>query len=264
LGHRFSNVIQASNCEIEDRLMGAIILEVCVDTVDDANAAREAGAGRVELCSCLELGGLTPSFGLVKNAIHSGIPLFVMIRPRAGDFVYSRTELDCMAGDIECLREVGVSGFVFGALDSSNNLDEPALEKLIAACSGLPAILNRAIDLSADPIKSLEVAMQLGFERVLTSGAATSAVNGLAMLTKFFAIAEDQIIIVPGGCVTPETIDELLAALPVLEIHASCKKPLVIDREAGVDVNVGRIDEQVRYQTDPEAVSNLVDILNSQ
>jgi copper homeostasis protein len=264
LGHRFSSVIQASNCEIEGRLMGAIILEVCVDTPGDANVAREAGAGRIELCSCLELGGLTPSFGLVKNGIHPGIPLFAMIRPRAGDFIYSRTELDCMVGDIECLQELGVSGFVFGALDSSNNLDEPALEKLISACSGLPATLNRAIDLSADPIKSLEVAMQLGFERVLTSGAATSAVNGLAMLTKFFAIAEDQIIIVPGGGVTPETIDRLLATLPVREIHASCKKPLVIDRETGVEVNVGRVDEQVRYQTDPKAVRSLVDIINSQ
>jgi copper homeostasis protein len=244
--------------------MGAIILEVCVDTADDANAAREAGAGRIELCSCLELGGLTPSFGLVKNAIHSGIPLFAMIRPRAGDFVYSRMELACMAGDIECLQESGVSGFVFGALDSSNNLDERALERLISACNGLPATLNRAIDLSADPLESLQVAIRLGFERVLTSGAATSAVTGLAMLKKFLAIAEDQIIIVPGGGVTPETIDGLLAALPVREIHASCKMPVVTDREAGVVVNVGRVDEQVRYQTDPEAVRNLVDVINSQ
>jgi len=243
--------------------MGEIILEVCVDTADDAHAAREAGAGRIELCSCLELGGLTPSFGLVNNAIDSGSPLFAMIRPRAGDFIYSRTELDCMVGDIECLQESGISGFVFGALDSSNSLDEAALEKLISACNGLPATLNRAIDLSANPMESLQVAMQLGFERVLTSGAARSAVTGLAMLTKLFAIAEDQIIIVPGGGITPETIDGLLAALPIREIHASCKKPLVTDREAGVEVNVGRIDQQIRYQTDPEAVRILADIINS-
>ena len=244
--------------------MGAIILEVCVDSLDDANAAREAGAGRIELCSCLELGGLTPSYGFVKNAIHSDIPLFAMIRPRAGDFVYSGAELDCMVSDIECLQELGVSGFVFGALDLSNNLDEPALEQLISACNGLPTTLNRAIDLSADPMDSLQVAITLGFERVLTSGAATCVVTGLAMLTKFFAIAEDQIIIVPGGGVTPETIDGLLAALPVREIHASCKKPLVVDREACVEVIVGRVAEQLRYQTDPEAVRKLLEIINSQ
>ena len=244
--------------------MGAIILEVCVDTLDDANAAREAGAGRIELCSCLELGGMTPSYGLVKNAIHSDIPLFAMIRPRAGDFVYSRAELVCMVSDIECLQELGVSGFVFGALDASNNLDEPALEQLISACNGLPTTLNRAIDLSADPMNSLQVAIQLGFERVLTSGAATSVVTGLPVLAKLSAMAEDQIIIMPGGGVTPETVDELLAALPVREIHASCKKPVVIDREAGVEVNVGRVDERVRYHTDPEAVRNLLEIINSQ
>ena len=244
--------------------MGAIILEVCVDSLDDANAAREAGAGRIELCSCLELGGLTPSYGLVKNAIHSGIPLFAMIRPRAGDFVYSRAELDCMQSDIECLQESGVSGFVFGALDSSNNLDEPALEQLISACNGLPATLNRAIDLSTDPMKSLQVAIQLGFERVLTSGAATSVVIGLPVLAKLFAIAEDQIIIVPGGGVTSETIDGLLAALPIREIHASCKKPVEIDRDAGVEVNVGRVDEHVRYHTDPKAVRKLLDTIKSQ
>ncbi len=244
--------------------MGAIVLEVCVDSLDDANAARQAGAGRIELCSCLELGGLTPSYGLVKNTIHTDITLFVMIRPRAGDFVYSRAELDCMVSDIECLQELGVSGFVFGALDSSNNLDEPALEQLISACNGLPATLNRAIDLSAAPMNSLQVAIQLGFERVLTSGAATSAVTGLPVLAKFFALAEDKIIIVPGGGVTPETIDGLLDALPIREIHASCKKPVEIDREAGVEVNVGRIDEQVRYQTDPEAVRILLEIINSQ
>lgn len=243
--------------------MDPIILEVCVDSLTDANAAKEAGAGRIELCSSLELGGLTPSYGLASNAIPSDVPVFAMIRPRAGNFSWSRAELDCMISDIECLRELGVSGFVFGALDSRNNLDEAALEQLLSACNGLPATLNRAVDLSADPIDSLQVAIQLGFDRILTSGGSTSVIAGLPVLAKLFAIAEDKIIIVPGGGVTPETIDELLAALPIREIHASCKKPVVIDRAASVEVNVGRIDEQIRYQTDPEAVRKLLDTINS-
>ena len=173
--------------------MASITLEVCVDTLDDAVASRQMGASRIELCSALELGGLTPSYGLVKNAAAARIPAFAMIRPRAGDFVYSDPEVECMLTDIGCLREAGVSGFVFGALDSQDNLDESTLTRLIAACKGLPATLNRAFDFSADPIHALDVAIELGFDRILTSGASASVSTGLPLLSKLFERAKDHI-----------------------------------------------------------------------
>jgi copper homeostasis protein len=241
--------------------MTRITLEVCVDTLDDVVTSKQIGAGRIELCSSLELGGLTPSYGLVRHAVSLGIPVFAMIRPRAGDFVYSDLEVDCMHTDIEILREAGISGFVFGALDSQNELNETALSRLIAACKGLPATLNRAFDISADPIRTLDRAIELGFDRILTSGASASVTTGLPLLSKLFKRAKDRIIIVPGGGITPETVRELLENLPVREIHASCKKLVATGREASAQVNVGRGESQDRYRTDPDALKELLRII---
>jgi len=243
--------------------MSTITLEVCVDSLNDALISRDAGADRIELCSSLETGGLTPSIGLVRNILFSDIPVFAMIRPRAGDFIYSESEVTCMTTDIECLRESGISGFVFGALDSQNNLDEHSLEKLISACSGLPTTLNRAFDLSCDPIQSLEAAIQLGFDRILTSGASASVATGLPLLMKIFEKANNRIIIMPGGGVTPETVEVLLDNLPVREIHASCKSPVPAERKTSADVNVGRNDMQERFSTDPEILKKLLNFINS-
>ena len=243
--------------------MGKVTLEVCVDSLEDAFISRDAGADRIELCCSLETGGLTPSIGLVRNILFSDIPVFAMIRPRAGDFIYPESEVTCMLTDIECLRESGVSGFVFGALDSQNNLDERSLEKLISACKGLPTTLNRAFDLSSDPIQSLEVAIQLGFDRILTSGASASVTTGLPLLIRLFEKANNRIIIVPGGGVTPATVEDLLDNLPVREIHASCKSLVPAERNNSAGVNVGRNDMQERFSTDPGILKKLLNIINS-
>lgn len=255
------SVGESINDESSGRLMKNIILEVCVDTLDDAITSRDAGVGRIELCSSLEIGGLTPSHGLVKNAIFPDVPVFAMIRPRGGDFVYSEHEVTCMLTDIDCLQESGVSGFVFGALNSQGNLDGPVLERLICACKGLPTTLNRAFDLCVDPLYSLEVALQLGFDRILTSDAAPSVVTGLPLLKKLFAKAKDQITIMPGGGVTPETAENLLDELPIREIHASCKKRVMENRKTSANVNVGRTDMQQRYRTDAAALNDLLKII---
>ena len=244
--------------------MSSVTLEICVDTLDDAVTSRAAGAGRIELCSSLDAGGLTPSVGLVRNAAFSDTPVFAMIRPRAGDFVYSEAEVTCMISDIECLQELGISGFVFGALDSRNNLDERMLGKLIAACDGMSTTLNRAFDLCRDPLHSLEVAIQLGFERVLTSGASASVSKGMPLLKKLFVQAGDRVIIMPGGGVTPGTVQFLLDELPVREIHASCKSPVATSPKTNSDVNVGRNAIENRYRTDPVILGELLKIINSQ
>lgn len=243
--------------------MSKITLEVCVDAPDDAIAAATAGADRIELCAALETGGLTPSVGLVHSALPCDVPLFAMIRPRAGDFHYSAAEISCMLADIECLRDCGVSGFVFGALDTQNKLAEQTLEKLIAACNGMPVTLNRAFDLCNDPLQSLDLAVQLGFDRILTSGAAANVSTGLPLLKMLFEKAHERIIIMPGGGVTPDTITGLLHHLPIQEIHASCKSPVTTGQKSDSEVNVGRNDIVERFHTDPEILGNLLSAILS-
>jgi copper homeostasis protein len=243
--------------------MSNIILEVCADAPDDAATAASAGADRIELCTSLETGGLTPSVGLVRNAISSNVPLFAMIRPRAGDFHYSEAEVACMLADIECFQDCGISGFVFGALDPQNNLAEETLGKLIAACNGLPTTLNRAFDLCSDPLGALDLAIRLGFDRILTSGASSSVSAGLPLLAKLFEKADERIIIVPGGGVTPATVVNLLDNLPVREIHASCKSPARVGQKTISDVNLGRNDGQERFHTDAKILGELLRVIRS-
>lgn len=243
--------------------MSTIRLEVCVDTLDDAVTAVNAGAQRIELCSALEVGGLTPGIGLVQNAVLLDTPAFAMIRPRGGDFIYSKGDVDCMLTDIAQLQDAGVSGFVFGALNTDQDLDEKSLERLVAACNGLPATLNRAYDLSSNPMRSLDVAMHLGFDRILTSGAASSVVDGLPLLKKSFAAAKDRIVILPGGGVTPETVRILMDQLPLREVHASCKAPVRAASIPGNDVNIGRDVPQQRFRTDPQILRELLNVINS-
>jgi copper homeostasis protein len=242
--------------------MSKITLEVCVDTLDDVLTAASAGAQRIELCSSLETGGLTPSIGMARNAASCGVPVFAMIRPRAGDFDYSKTDIECMLSDIEFFQEAGISGFVFGALNSKGDLDERNLAKLITACNGMPATLNRAFDLCRDPIESLEIAVRMGFDRILTSGASVTVSSGLPLLEKLFAMASDRIIIIPGGGVTPASVGKLLDNLPIREIHASCKRLIPAKPTSSSDVNVGRSDVQDRFATDPGILGELLSIIN--
>lgn len=242
--------------------MSKIILEVCVDTIDDALAAASAGAQRIELCSSLETGGLTPSTGMARNVASCDAPVFAMIRPRAGDFDYSKSDIECMLTDIECLQEAGISGFVFGALDSQGNLHERHLTKLIAACNGMPATLNRCFDLCRDPMDALEGAIRMGFDRILTSGSSATASSGLALLRELFTKANDRIIIVPGGGVTPASVVNLLDNLPLSEVHASCKSLLAAKPTSSSAVNVGRSEPQGRFSTDPKIVTELLGIIN--
>ena len=243
--------------------MGKVTLEICVDTLDDAVTAETAGADRIELCSSLESGGLTPSIGLVRHAVDCDVPVFAMIRPRAGDFYYSDSDLTCMLSDVEILREAGVSGFVFGALNAQNELHVPVLEKLLSACNGMPATLHRAFDHCRDPMQSLDVAIQLGFDRILTSGASATVISGMPLLAQLFARAGERIIIMPGGGVTPITARQLLDNLPVSEIHSSCKSPVATSQNACSDVNVGRVDVGERFCTDAAIVREMQAILGS-
>lgn len=203
-----------------------ITLEICVDDAEGLHAAISGGADRIELCSALALGGLTPSAGLMVMAAASPVPVYAMIRPRAGDFRYSAAETAQMMQDIDAARHSGLAGVVFGANDATGRLDEPLLRQLSTHADGLGRTLHRAIDLVPDDAlaDAVALAIDLGFERILTSGGAQTAAEGLDRLQRSFALAEGRIMIMPGAGVTAASVSTLLHSVPVVEIHASCSQ----------------------------------------
>jgi copper homeostasis protein len=208
------------------------LLEVCVDTPEGLLAALRGGADRIELCAALGLSGLTPSAGLMRLAARQARASYAMVRPRAGDFCYSSMEFDVMRGDIDAVRAAGLPGAVLGASRPSGELDQEMLAKLIAHAIGLRLTLHRAFDLTPDPHAALEAAIDLGFERVLTSGGAKTAPLGAARLRELADQAGERIVVMAGGGVTAETIPALAAESGLGEFHGSFKGPLVMNERA--------------------------------
>ncbi|WP_257447818.1 copper homeostasis protein CutC [Archangium lipolyticum] len=207
--------------------MPRITLEVCVDDMAGLVAAAEGGADRIELCAALEVGGLTPSRGLMARAATLGLPVLAMIRPRAGDFVYDAATLDVMRADIDAAREAGLTGVVLGASRPDGRLDADALAALVAHATGLEVALHRAFDLVPDPLEALETAVSLGFARILTSGGCATALAGVETIAAVTRAAAGRLSIMPGSGVRPDTVSELLAKTGAREVHASCSVPHV-------------------------------------
>ncbi len=210
--------------------MTARLLEVCVDGPDGLAAAVAGGADRIELCAALELGGLTPSPGLMALAAGCGRPVMAMIRPRGGDFIFGAAELDLMIRDIDAVRAAGLTGVVIGASRPGGALDEAALTRLTVAASGLDVTLHRAIDLVPDVAEAVEVAVGLGIRRILTSGGKRSALAGIGTLRRTLDAAAGRLTVMAGAGLSTETVGDLLSALPdLVELHASCSLPLPPD-----------------------------------
>jgi copper homeostasis protein len=199
--------------------MSRILLEVCVDDAAGIRAAVDGGADRIELCAALALGGLTPSVGLMRLAAEAGVPTMAMIRPRAGDFVWSPEERRAMLAEIAGARAAGLQGVVIGASRPDGSLDGETLAELMAAASGLDVTLHRAIDLVPDVDAAIQLCHALGLTRVLSSGGAQVACDGLDRLSR---LAEAGFVVMPGGGVSAETIGLLATRLPLAEVHASC------------------------------------------
>ncbi len=204
----------------------SIGLEVAVDDSQGLAAAVQGGADRIELCSALDLGGLTPSYGLMREAATCGRPAYAMIRPRSGDFCYIKTEIAVMCDDIAAARLCGLQGVVFGALDGQNRLDAEVMAHLMGAAHGLGVTLHRAFDMIDDWRPALELAIDLGVERILTSGGAATAPAGAARLSDILDAAAGRIIIMPGAGISAQTISQLMH-LPLREVHASCSGPVL-------------------------------------
>jgi copper homeostasis protein len=226
-----------------------MILEVCVDTVAGLAAAVEGGADRIELCSALALGGLTPSAGFMRHAAGCSVPVMAMIRPRAGDFVWSEVELAAMEADIAAARAAGLAGVVLGASLPDGRLDGVALARLVGAARGLDLTLHRCFDLVPDMGAALEEAVVLGFRRILTSGAATAAEAGAGRIAALVARAAGRIVIMPGAGVTADNAARLLG-LGTGELHGSCSVCVAIE---GPGVTLG-FGPAVERRTDAATV----------
>jgi copper homeostasis protein len=209
-------------------MLDAITLEVCVDSVDGLQAALAGGADRIELCSALEIGGLTPTFGLLRAASRSPVPVVAMIRPRGGDFCFNEAEIQLMLDEVDAVAAAGLQGVVLGASLADGRLDQPTLARLVrrAVDHGLRCTLHRAIDLCPDLAQATGAAIELGFERILTSGGATRALDGLDGLQRCFDAAAGRITIMPGAGIHADNVQALLARLPLSEVHASCSEAL--------------------------------------
>lgn len=210
--------------------MGEFMLEVCVDSLDGAMEAERGGAGRLELCSSLSVGGVTPSYGLMKLVKeHIQIPVHVLIRPRAGDFVYSDLELAVMKADIECVGELGFQGVAVGVLTPSREIDVKAMHFLLQECQryNLSVTFHRAFDCVVEPLKAIKLISSLErVARVLTSGQESTAAEGIPLLRSLMAEAGSSVRILPGAGITDANATYLVSLLGATELHGSMRKEL--------------------------------------
>ncbi|MGN0975059.1 MAG: copper homeostasis protein CutC [Gemmiger sp.] len=237
------------------------LLEVCVDSYASAMAAIRGGADRLELCSALDIGGLTPWAALlVQIRRESDIPIRCLIRPRPGDFCYTDDEIDLLCAQIISLHRNGASGFVIGALNRDGTLNELAMRRLIGATGGAPTTLHRCIDVSFDPVETYDTAAALGVDTVLTSGCAAKCVDGMnvlgRLLTRRGITAGPEVMI--GAGVNAGVIRTVRSRYPKAKVfHMSGKtaqpSPMRFRRE-GVPMGAPGFDEWTNWVTDESAV----------
>ena len=203
-----------------------IVFEVCVDSVDAAVAAERGGARRVELCSDLLEGGLTPSHGTIEVARKRlGIEIMSMVRPRGGDFCYTEAEFDVMRHDVAAAKSLGADGVVLGLLSPDGTVDRERTAELIALARPLPVTFHRAFDMTRDPFEALDTLIALGVDRVLTSGQEPTVLEGSDLIAELIERAAGRIIVMPGGGITERTAPKIVRALRVSEMHFAALEP---------------------------------------
>lgn len=211
--------------ELETRDSSAPRVEICVDSAAGARVAREAGAARIELCSALELGGLTPSEGLLRHALEEfGGPVVVLLRPRAGDFVYDASELRTIEHELDtALRHGprGVSGIAVGVLTRDGEVDVRAMDRILDRARPLEVTFHRAFDLCRDLDRALDAMLHLGIDRVLTSGGRASAASSTSTIRRLVERAGARLSVMPGGGVTAANVSAVLTETGAREVHGS-------------------------------------------
>ncbi|MEZ4735815.1 MAG: copper homeostasis protein CutC [Caldilineaceae bacterium] len=239
-----------------------ITLEICVDAVEGALAAQAGGAQRVELCDNLLEGGTTPSVGMIALTRQQlAIGLQVIIRPRGGDFCYSALEFEVMKYDVLQAKQLGADGVVIGLLNPDGTVDKARTAALIALARPLTVTFHRAFDMTVDPYQALADLIDLGVERVLTSGQESSALEGIDLITALVQQAGNQIIVMPGGGVNERNIHKIVSGSGVREIHLSARSQLKVPCTIGAVMSLWwrlRPPEFSRQTTDSKRIQTII------
>lgn len=202
---------------------GGILIEACVESVDESLAAEEGGADRLELCANMDVGGTTPSaelYSAVRATV--ALPIAMMVRPRGGSFVYSREELASMCDDVARARELAADAIVLGVLDRTGAVDAKHTRELVARAGETPVTFHKAFDEIDDQLRALDVLIDCGVARLLTSGGQAAAIDGADRLARLVERAAGRITIMAGGKVRAPNVRELVARTGVQEVHARC------------------------------------------
>ncbi len=243
------------------------MIEICCANLQSALNAEAGGADRIELCDNLWEGGTTPSAGIlkvVKNRIK--IPVFVLVRPRGGDFLYSVDEFTVMLEDIHVAKALGADGIVSGVLNNDGSVDCERTIQLIEAASPLPFTFHRAFDFCKNPDEALEDIIMCGAQRILTSGCSNSVTDGIGIISKLNKLANGRIIIIPGGGINSENIVKIRKESGCREFHLSAKKLYSSEmkyRKSELKLNGSKdIPENEIYISDADIIRNVISNLN--
>ena len=221
-------------------------IEICCGSIQSAANAKTGGAVRIELCQGLIEGGTTPSPATIRYAVHDlGLRVFVLVRPRGGDFCYNELEVKTMEEDVMFCKEVGVAGIVVGFLHPDGSIDTELTRRFVKLAAPLPVTFHRAFDRCPEPLKGLEQIIDCGCARILTSGCKPTAMEGADMLQRLVEQSDGRIKILAGSGVTADNAVELKRRTNVPEIHGSCK----VTRPDGA------------WETDVEQVKRLIESL---
>jgi copper homeostasis protein len=242
-----------------------LIIEVCVDSLDSALVAQEAGADRVELCANLSEGGTTPSFATIEmtQKYLNQTKLYVLIRPRGGDFLYNALEFEMMKSDIHQCGKMGCDGVVIGILNSDGTVDMKRSSELIdiAKSYAMGVTFHRAFDCCVDMFQSLDDVIALGCERILTSGGQNTAIEGLSTLAELIKKANNRISIMPGSGITPENVADLVEKIGATEIHGTFRSPYpsgMTFRKTGLS----GLNQESLWLADKQKITTVVSILD--
>lgn len=242
------------------------ILEIAVDSAEGAIIAQANGADRLELCSGLELGGITPSTGLmqqVRNAV--SIPIFALIRPRSGDFLYSQAEFETIIVDVLEAKRQNINGVVIGFLTENGAIDIEKTKSICKLAYPMEVTFHRAFDLCKDPMAALEQIFEAGCNRLLTSGQASSALDGVDLISKLVLQAKRRIAILAGAGVRPNNVKEIIEQSGVFEVHTTAKAMVESGmkyRKSGVNMGNNSFNEFSIAAVDGEMVKKMREIID--
>ena len=239
-----------------------MILEVCVDSLSSLLTAKKAGANRIELCSSLKSGGLTPSYGLMRQASKiEGLEIFVMIRPRSGDFLYDEYEFETMKYDIELVKEMGFDGIVTGILKADGKIDIKRMRELVELASPLQVVIHRAFDRAKDPEPDINNLIEMGICRILTSGQQANALLGANYIRDIQEKHGDKITIMPGSGVNHLNVEEIYKVTKCTNFHLSGR--LKLESKMSYRNGIDGENEYIIEKADFDLIKSIREVLDS-